>query len=89
MKYSDKPKEECAIVAISTSGKVAAQLSILGLHALQHRGQEAAGLVVYNGKSFSARRGQGLVSEVFKNIYTSNSLPGNAAIAHSRYSTTG
>ncbi len=88
MYHDDKLREECAVVGIGSHDE-AAKLSILGLHALQHRGQEAAGLVVRNGKKFIAERGQGLVSEVFKDSRSLESLSGNSAIAHSRYSTSG
>src|SRR5204862_119395 len=67
----------------------AAALAALGLHALQHRGQEAAGIVAYDGEQFSAHRGPGLVSDNFSSKEVIDRLPGSAAIGHVRYATTG
>ena len=67
----------------------AAALVALGLHALQHRGQEAAGIVAYDGEQFSAHRGMGLVSDNFSSKEVIARLPGQAAIGHVRYATTG
>ena len=61
----------------------------LGLHALQHRGQEAAGIVSYDGARFHSERRLGLVGDHFSRASTIESLPGHAAIGHVRYSTTG
>ncbi|MEL0071357.1 MAG: class II glutamine amidotransferase, partial [Rhodobiaceae bacterium] len=61
----------------------------MGLHALQHRGQEAAGIVTYDGKQFYAERRLGLVSEHFTKASVLNQLVGNVAVGHVRYSTTG
>ena len=61
----------------------------LGLHSLQHRGQEGCGIVAFDGKSFHSEKRQGLVGDHFTNIETIKKLPGNAAIGHNRYSTTG
>ena len=67
----------------------AAALVALGLHALQHRGQEAAGIVAYDGEQFSAHRGMGQVSDNFSSKEVIARLPGQAAIGHVRYATTG
>lgn len=80
-------KEECGIFGIF-GHEDAAQITYLGLYALQHRGQESAGIVVSDGKQLIGSRKMGLVSEVFneKNL---KQLPGKTAIGHVRYSTTG
>lgn len=90
---SDKPKCHCGIFGIHGIEKPAIY-TYYGLHALQHRGQEAAGIVSSeenNGKAvFNIHKGIGLVSDVFnKSEILSNELTGNAAIGHNRYSTTG
>ena len=80
-------REECAVFGIWNHPE-ASRMSYLGLYALQHRGQEAAGIVsLYNGEQIS-HKGHGLVADVF-NETTLDSLKGNAAIGHNRYSTTG
>lgn len=66
----------------------AARLTYLGLYALQHRGEEAAGIVTFDGKAMQAHKGMGLVSEVFDEA-TLHRLTGRMAIGHTRYSTTG
>ena len=85
---SDKPREECGVFGISNH-EDAARLVALGLHSLQHRGQEGCGIVSFDGKSFHSEKRQGLVGDHFTNIETIKKLPGNAAIGHNRYSTTG
>ena len=77
----------CGIIGISNH-KDAAQIAFLGLYALQHRGEEAAGIVTYDGKETHVVRNRGLVADVF-NEQTLGELKGNVAIGHSRYSTTG
>ncbi len=67
----------------------AAKLAYLGLYALQHRGQEAAGIVSSDGQSLYRHAGRGLVADLFKYRQTFDDLPGTAAIGHNRYSTTG
>ncbi len=67
----------------------AAAITALGLHALQHRGQEAAGIVTFDGKRFHSERRMGLVGDTFSRPEVIAKLPGNAAIGHNRYSTTG
>jgi amidophosphoribosyltransferase len=78
----------CGIVGISTPGSDAAQLAFFGLYALQHRGQEAAGIAVSDGRAVRTHKGQGLVSQVF-NPTSLAPLVGGMAIGHTRYSTTG
>ncbi|HEX8267317.1 MAG TPA: amidophosphoribosyltransferase [Pyrinomonadaceae bacterium] len=85
--FSDKLKEECGIFGVFGHAQ-AAHLTELGLFALQHRGQEAAGLVSTDGAELYQLRGIGLVSEVFNENNIKN-LPGAAAIGHTRYSTAG
>ena len=79
--------EECGIFGICGHPQ-AAKLTYLGLFALQHRGQESAGIVASDGFSLATHRGAGLVEKVF-NERTLKSLPGRLAIGHNRYSTTG
>ena len=83
----DKPREECGVFGVFGSLE-ASLLTALGLHALQHRGQEAAGIVSYDGKRFSSERHMGLVGESFGGDLRQR-LPGHAAIGHNRYSTQG
>ncbi len=85
--FSDKLKEECGIFGVFGHAQ-AAHLTELGLFALQHRGQEAAGIVSTDGMELYQLRGIGLVSEVFNENNIKN-LPGAAAIGHTRYSTAG
>ncbi len=61
----------------------------LGLHALQHRGQEAAGIVAFDDNQFHVHRSLGLVSDVFASEAVMDRLKGHAAIGHNRYATTG
>ncbi len=84
----DKPKEECGVVGIFGDPDAASH-AVLGLHALQHRGQEAAGVVSCDGFSFHTHRGLGHVSENFKSEEVMNRLIGPMAIGHNRYSTSG
>jgi amidophosphoribosyltransferase len=79
--------DECGVFGIWNHPQ-AAHLTYLGLYALQHRGQESAGIVSLEGKHHHVRKGLGLVAEVF-NDETLNKMPGSAAIGHVRYSTTG
>jgi amidophosphoribosyltransferase len=85
---TDRFHEECGVFGIYGHPDAAA-LTALGLHALQHRGQEAAGIVAYDGQQFSAHRGPGLVSDNFSSKEIIERLPGSAAIGHNRYATTG
>ncbi|BDV43216.1 amidophosphoribosyltransferase [Geotalea uraniireducens] len=83
-----RPTEECGIFGIFGHPE-AANLTYLGLYALQHRGQESCGIVSSDGRSLSAHKSMGLVADVFGNQEIFRSLPGPAAIGHVRYSTTG
>ncbi len=83
----DKFNEECGIVGIYGNSE-AANLTYLGLHALQHRGQESAGIASSDGRSIYIEKGMGLVADIFKQE-TLKKLPGSMAIGHNRYSTTG
>ncbi|MBV9859766.1 MAG: amidophosphoribosyltransferase [Alphaproteobacteria bacterium] len=85
---ADHLREECGVFGVFGHPDAAA-LAALGLHALQHRGQEAAGIVAYDGEQFSAHRGLGLVSDNFSSPDVMARLPGSAAIGHVRYATTG
>lgn len=85
--YDDKAHDECGIVGLF-GVKDAAQHASLALHALQHRGQESAGVVSASDGQLYIHRGMGLVSSVFGNGEGRN-MPGNAAIGHVRYSTAG
>ncbi len=85
---SDKLREECGIFGISDHGDASA-LVALGLHALQHRGQEGCGIVSFDGKNYHSEKRQGLVGDHFTDQTIIKKLPGNYAIGHNRYSTTG
>ena len=84
----DKLREECGIFGISNHQDASAMVA-LGLHALQHRGQEGCGIVSYDGKNYHSEKRQGLVGDHFTNKETLQKLPGDFAIGHNRYSTTG
>ncbi|HTI87921.1 MAG TPA: amidophosphoribosyltransferase [Alphaproteobacteria bacterium] len=84
----DHLHEECAIFGVYDCEDAAA-LTALGLHALQHRGQEASGIVTFDGKLFHSQRGLGHVADIFSNEAVMRKLPGHSAIGHNRYSTTG
>ncbi len=81
-------KEECGVFGIYNN-KDAAALTALGLHALQHRGQEGCGIVTCDGKNFYAERRLGLVGDNFTKGKVLEKLPGSFAIGHNRYSTSG
>jgi len=85
---SDKLREECGIFGISNHEDASA-LVALGLHALQHRGQEGCGIVSFDGKNYHSEKRQGLVGDHFTNFETLKKLPGEYSIGHNRYSTTG
>ena len=85
---SDKLREECGIFGISNHEDASA-LVALGLHSLQHRGQEGCGIVSYDGKNYHSEKRQGLVGDNFTKSNVINKLPGKFAIGHNRYSTTG
>jgi len=84
----DRLKEECGVFGIFDN-KDAAALTALGLHALQHRGQEGCGIVTFDGTNFYAERRLGLVGDNFTKGNILGKLPGNYAIGHNRYSTAG
>ena len=84
----DKLREECGVFGIHGNDDAAAH-TVLGLHALQHRGQEAAGVVSFDGRLFHSHRALGLVGDHFSNEAVIGALPGHAAIGHVRYSTAG
>ena len=84
----DKPHEECGVFGIFGADEGAA-LCVLGLHALQHRGQEAAGIVSFDGEQFHSHRAMGLVGDNFSKREVIETLPGSRAIGHNRYATTG
>lgn len=84
----DKPRHECGVFGIFGHAEAAAHTA-LGLHALQHRGQEAAGIVAYDGDHFHSHRSLGLVGDHFSSEAVIRHLRGHAAIGHVRYATTG
>ena len=84
----DRLREECGIFGISNHEDASA-LVALGLHALQHRGQEGCGIVSFDGKNYHSEKRQGLVGDHFTDLETLRKLPGSFAIGHNRYSTTG
>ena len=84
----DKPREECGVFGVSDHDDASA-LVALGLHALQHRGQDGCGIVSFDGKTFHSEKRQGLVGDHFTDPLTIKKLPGKFSIGHNRYSTTG
>lgn len=84
----DKLREECGVFGVS-GVDTASAMAALGLHALQHRGQEAAGITSWDGKDFYTHRAMGHVAGNFDNDEVIRALPGNAACGHVRYATTG
>jgi amidophosphoribosyltransferase len=87
MRFTDRPREECGVFGVF-GHKDAVKLTYFGLYALQHRGQESAGIVSSTGKSMYEHKGMGLVPEIFDESVL-NELYGHIAIGHVRYSTTG
>ncbi len=87
-KYNPKIKEECGVFGISNNAD-AATLTALGLHALQHRGQEGCGIVSFDGEKYHSEKRFGLVGDNFNKEKVLNRLQGRFAIGHNRYSTTG
>ena len=85
---SDHPREECGVVGIHMPGEEASRLAFFGLFALQHRGQESAGIASANGTTINLHTDMGLVTQIFRepDFYP---LSGDLAIGHTRYSTTG
>jgi len=86
--YNPKLKEECGVFGISNSNDAAA-LTALGLHALQHRGQEGCGIVSFDGEKYYSEKRFGLVGDNFNKEKVLKNLLGKYAIGHNRYSTTG
>ena len=84
----DKMHEECGVVGIWNHPDAAA-VTALGLHALQHRGQESTGMVTHDGSRFHSHRGMGLVGDNYGDARVIGALQGNRAIGHNRYATTG
>ena len=84
----DKLHEECGVFGV-IGARDAAAVTALGLHALQHRGQEAVGITSFDGQEFYSQRGIGHVAQVFGSNEAFGGLPGTMASGHVRYSTTG
>ncbi|MBW8765825.1 MAG: amidophosphoribosyltransferase, partial [Geodermatophilales bacterium] len=82
------PQDACGVFGVWAPGEEVAKLTYFGLYALQHRGQEAAGIAVSDGASVVVYKDLGLVSQVFDEP-TLGSLRGHLAVGHTRYSTTG
>ena len=86
--HDQGPQDACGVFGVWAPGEDVAKLTYFGLYALQHRGQESAGIAVSNGRQILVYKDMGLVSQVFDES-TLESLKGHLAIGHSRYSTTG
>ncbi|WP_414754213.1 amidophosphoribosyltransferase [Anabaena sp. CCY 9910] len=84
----DKPEEACGVFGIYAPGENVAKLTYFGLYALQHRGQESAGIATFEGTTVHLHKDMGLVSQVF-NESILEELPGDIGVGHTRYSTTG
>ena len=84
----DKPEEACGVFAVMAPQQAVANLTYFGLYALQHRGQESAGIAVFDGSHVRLHKDMGLVSQVFDQDVLVR-MPGELAIGHNRYSTTG
>jgi len=85
---TDRPREECGVFGVRGAAE-AAVLTAFGLHALQHRGQEACGITSYNAGRFHSERHLGLVGDHFTDPARLKALAGDMAIGHVRYSTSG
>jgi amidophosphoribosyltransferase len=88
LNFSESPKEECGVIGIFAPNEDVARMTFFGLYALQHRGQEAAGMAVADGQVMSMHKGIGFVSRVFTPESMAE-MQGHYAIGHTRYSTTG
>ncbi|KRF02586.1 amidophosphoribosyltransferase [Nocardioides sp. Soil777] len=86
--HDQGPQDACGVFGVWAPGEDVAKLTYFGLYALQHRGQESAGIAVSNGRQILVYKDMGLVSQVFDES-TLESLKGHVAVGHSRYSTTG
>ena len=84
----DKPEEACGVFGIYAPDEDVAKLTYFGLYALQHRGQESAGIATFLGDQVHLYKDMGLVSQVFSESILSE-LPGTIGVGHTRYSTTG
>src|SRR3970282_1268548 len=84
----DSPREKCGVFGVFAPDEDVARITFYGIYALQHRGQESAGIATADGYRLHVRTGMGLVSQVFEEADLGY-LPGFAAIGHTRYSTTG
>jgi amidophosphoribosyltransferase len=84
----ESPKEECGVLGVFTPDQDAARVAFFGLFALQHRGQESAGIAVSDGSRVRMHKDMGLVNQVFDEVIL-RELPGHMAVGHNRYSTTG
>jgi amidophosphoribosyltransferase len=84
----DKPEEACGVFGVYAPGEKVATLTYFGLYALQHRGQESAGIATFEGDKVHLHKEMGLVSQVFNETILQE-LPGDLAVGHTRYSTTG
>ena len=86
--HGDRPKEECGVIGLYTPEGEAARLAFFSLFALQHRGQESAGIAVSDGHQVRMHKDMGLISQVFTEEILAT-LPGHMAVGHTRYSTSG
>ena len=85
---ADSMKEACGVVGVYVKGEDVARVAFFGIYALQHRGQESAGIATADGERIRTRTSMGLVSQAFQEDHLTD-LPGHIAIGHTRYSTTG
>ena len=84
----DKPEEACGVFGVYAPNEAVATLAYFGLYALQHRGQESAGIASFDQGEVHTHKGMGLVSQVFTDTVLKD-IPGQWAVGHTRYSTTG
>jgi amidophosphoribosyltransferase len=87
--HEDKPHDECGVFGIYAPGQEVANITYFGLYALQHRGQESAGISVSDGETLNTVKDMGLVAQVFDQPNILAGLRGDIALGHTRYSTTG
>ena len=87
--HGDKPHDECGVFGIYAPGQDVANIAYFGLYALQHRGQESAGISVSDGRQLRTVKDVGLVAQVFDDPLILSGLKGDIALGHTRYSTTG
>jgi len=88
LQFDDHPHEECGVIGVYAPNEDVASMAFYGLYALQHRGQEAAGIAVSDGELVRLHKNTGLISQIF-NAQNLAPLKGHYAIGHTRYSTTG